>query len=193
MCSNSNRKETMSIRVKSWEVGNDNRFRCSGSERERSLHGGEEERRGEERKGEERGDERRGPRPAKRNSPTCTHAMANWQIHVCLRAACLQSASRRYKRLGTHAGKLQFSLGRLKYRDGKHEDQGRVSRKRYYWEGTNLRESRVGERGAGRDEERRREEREKVAVGINRGLFSKACFARKNWRELYERWEPASP
>lgn len=25
-----------------------------------------------------------------------------------------------------------------------------------------------------------------------RSLFSKACFARKNWRKLYERWEPAS-
>lgn len=53
---------------------------------------------------------------------------------------------------------------------------------------TNLRESRVGgrgrERGAGRDEERRREEREKVVVGTVANFFSKVCFARKNWRKL---------
>lgn len=54
---------------------------------------------------------------------------------------------------------------------------------------TNLRESRVGERrrerGAGRDEERRREEREKVAIGIIAVYFRKRVRG-KNWRKLYE-------
>lgn len=146
--------------------------------------GGEEERRGEERSR---------PAMSKRNSPTCTHAMANWQIHVCLRTTCLQSASRRYKRLGTHAGKLQFSLGRLKYRDGKHEDQGRVSRKRYY-RGNEFKRIAGRRKEKRKGEETRREEgrsERKWLSELSRFIFESVCEG-KIGENCTKWWEPTS-